>query len=168
MTSSSKIQSDIPGIIAPTVVDIWHPYSWLDIDLYNEEILLLYSKLTSLQCKLTSLYNVNLHLYNVNLHLYNVNLHHYNVNRNISNVNRHLCTDHFYWIVILMTFRFWAPTISKHAWAGQWGTGQGPQVVQDGDPVPPLLGVVDERTDIGRLTAVGYTRTQNHSEVTCK
>lgn len=159
MTSSSKIQSDIPGIIAPTVVDIWHPYSWLDIFTMRKS----YYYIVNLH-----LYNVNLHLYNVNLHLYNVNLHHYNVNRNISNVNRHLCTDHFYWIVILMTFRFWAPTISKHAWAGQWGTGQGPQVVQDGDPVPPLLGVVDERTDIGRLTAVGYTRTQNHSEVTCK
>ena len=61
-----------------------------------------------------------------------------------------------------------SPTISKHPGAGEGGTRQGPQVIEDRDPVPPLLGVVDKGTDVGRLTAVGNTWTEDHCVITWK
>lgn len=61
-----------------------------------------------------------------------------------------------------------SPTISKHPGAGKGGTRQGPQVIEDRDPVPPLLGVVDKGTDVGRLTAVGDTWTEDHCVITWK
>ena len=61
-----------------------------------------------------------------------------------------------------------SPTIGKHPGAGEGGTRQGPQVIEDGDSVPPLLGIVDKGTDVGRLTAVGNPWTEDHCVITWK
>ena len=61
-----------------------------------------------------------------------------------------------------------SPTIGKHPRAGEGGTREGPQVIEDRDPVPPLLGVVDKGTDVRRLTAVGDTWTEDHGVITWK